>query len=316
MAIEAVAFYFTRITDLPRRQATFWRRFRRVVGSEDPLSAAAQVDAGWATLLTVARGTSSPLRVYFGNEFCEHRIPAEAEFEASVAEVRAVGLPFTFVTPPVTDPGLERLAGLFARLEALLPGSEVVVGDWGTARILQERFTSLKPVLGRLLVKFLRDPRLTPRFLLPDSPPASLIAFQQCSVTLPGFREVLGKLGIDRVELDNLFQGMAVDFAGLGLRPAVHVPFGYVTRGRICLIGNQHLAAEQKFGALSRCRRECLKVEVRLRDRNRRADGGVYDYVQRGNTVFYEQTGPHLMRALAWAATQGARLVFSPELPF
>lgn len=316
MPVEGVAFYFTRIADLPSREAVFWKRFRHVVGSDDPLATAWALDPGWATLLAVARGAPIPLRVYFGNEFCEHRIPPEGEFEMSLAEVRALDLPFTFVTPPVADAGLERLAGCLARLEALLPGSEVVVGDWGTARLLRERFPALRPVLGRLLVKFLRDPRLTPRFLFPDSPPAPLTAMQQCSLTLPGFLEVLGELGVDRVEIDNLFQGMAVDFPALGLRSALHIPFGYVTRGRICLIGNQQMAPERKFGALSPCRRECLEVEVRLRDRNRRPDGGVYDYMQRGNTIFYAQTGPHLMRGLAWAAAQGARLVFSPEPPF
>lgn len=75
--------------------------------------------------------TGSFSRVYFGNEFCQRLIPSAKELEQVLDFVSEKSLPFTLVTPYVTDEGLRILESLLLKLEKRKPGSEVVVNDWG-----------------------------------------------------------------------------------------------------------------------------------------------------------------------------------------
>jgi hypothetical protein len=310
--VPEVAIYFTRITDLRHREAIHWKRLVKLVHGNDRDGPSDDLRA----LVSLQKEGPTGLRAYYGNEFCEMRIPERVELEESCAAVREVGLPLTFVTPPASDRGCEMLFDRLTELQNGLPGSEVVVNDWGILHLLHHEFPSLVPVLGRLMNKLLRDPRVTPRYNRPDAPPEALHALQQCSLTISTYRRLLARFGVKRIELDNLYQGVDMDFKGLNLLPSLYIPFGYVTTGRICLLANQHLHRNQKFATPNGpCPRPCLSIEMDLADPLAGADGE-RSLTQRGNTIFYEQSGPLVSRGLAWAAQQGARLVYQPEVPF
>lgn len=313
--IPEIAVYLSCIVDLPFRQAVAWKRLVEAVRCAG--GGQAITDPDLRALFALPATEAARPRVYYGNEFCQHRIPGRGEFESSCRAVSELGLPLTFVTPPVNDEGCQTLVNRLSDLERCSPGSEVVVSDWGVLRLVARDFPRLEPVLGRLMLRLLRDPRITPRYRRPDAPPDALGALQRCSLTIAAYRRLLVEHGVRRVEVDNLYQGIDIDFRSLGLRPSLCIPFGYVTTGRICILGNLHLPAEQKFGTPAQpCPRPCLRVEIALSDRNARPDGGVYTFVQRGNTIFSRQTGPLVSRGLAWAAEQGARVVYQAEIPF
>ena len=65
-------------------------------------------------------------RVHFGVEFCERLLPSKKELQETRAEVAGRGLPFTFVTPYVTEDGLQKVQTL---LKLLPDGTEVVFND-------------------------------------------------------------------------------------------------------------------------------------------------------------------------------------------
>lgn len=273
-----LAFYFARITDLPDREAIHWKSI----------------------------ADAPPSRIYYGNEFCQERIPRPGELEASCRTIRETGLPLTFVTPPVNDDGCDVLVDRLTRLQNWLPHSEVVVNDWGVLRLVHEKFPALVPVLGRLLNKFLRDPRVTARY---DVPPA----LRQSSLSIPAYGRLLARYGVQRTELDNLYQGIDLDFQALDLLPSLYVPFGYVTTGRICMLGNLHLSRDEKFATPSGpCPQPCLRVEVDLAEQKAEA----HSFTQRGNTIFYRQAEALIDRGLEWAKRHGARVVYQPEIPF
>ena len=94
-------------------------------------------------------------------------------------------LDFTFVTPYVTDEGLKILESLFPEIEEKKLGSEVVLNDWGILRILNERHPNLEPVMGRLLNKMKRGPRLMN--LLDILPQSSIDYFRSCSLDVPHY---------------------------------------------------------------------------------------------------------------------------------
>jgi hypothetical protein len=318
--IPEVAVYLSRITDLAFREAIHWKQLVFAVrgaglrsrGDSDP-----GIDAGLRALIFPADGAARPVRVYFGNEFCELRTPGQREFEESCEAVLEAGFPMTFVTPPLTDQGMRRFRERLTELQRWSPESEVVVNDWGALWLMNEEFQSLTPVLGRLMSKLLRDPRVTPRCGDPGVSPEALGALQKCSLNISAYRSLLISYGIGRIELDNVYQGVDMDFGAMGLRPSIYLPHGYVTTGRICLPANAHLPRDRKFGAGNGpCPLPCLRVEIGLADRNAKADGGVHTYTQRGNTVFYRQSEQLVSQGLTWAAQQGARLVYQPEIPF
>jgi hypothetical protein len=246
-------------------------------------------------------------RVYFGNEFCEERIPKRAELEKSCAAASEAGLPLSFVTPPVSDRGCKQLVDRLKELQNWMPGSEVIVNDWGVLRLLNHEYPSLVSVLGRLMNKLLRDPRIT------RSEPLQVL--KSCSLTIPAYRRLLSRFGVKRVEVDNLYQGIEMDFEELGFNPSLYIPFGYVTMGRICLPGNQHLPSNQKFAApTGGCPHPCSRSEIDLIDPKAKVDD--VSFTQRGNAIFYRQPEWLISRGLTWAEQQGARLVFQTQIPF
>src|SRR5512139_3761028 len=100
------------------------------------------------------------VRLYFGNEFCQQLIPRPCNLEEVLDFAASEELGFTFLTPYVTDAGLRRLSDFLAIVASALPGSEVVFNDWGVLSMLQDNYPTLAPVMGRLLNKMKRGPRL------------------------------------------------------------------------------------------------------------------------------------------------------------
>ena len=96
-------------------------------------------------------------RVYFGDEFCERLLPNAGELAGVMEQVADAGRFFTLVTPYVTEAGLVQVAEL---LKMLPPATEVVFNDWGVFRLLRTEHPDLTPVMGRLLTKIKRGPRI------------------------------------------------------------------------------------------------------------------------------------------------------------
>ncbi len=61
-------------------------------------------------------------RLYFGAEFCERLIPSRQELETALRNARERSLGFTFMTPFVTNRGLELLEELMHMLAQILAG--------------------------------------------------------------------------------------------------------------------------------------------------------------------------------------------------
>jgi hypothetical protein len=256
-------------------------------------------------------------RLYFGNEFCENLIPSVQALKKMhrAAEARHRG--FTFVTPFVTNAGLQRLEGLLSYLDRR-QGIEVVFNDWGVLKLLRDRFRNLEPVLGRLLTKQRRDPRMMRIFTSPQkfresiSPdgkvktvliakktPHSMFEHYQSSViNLPAFQEYLISQGIFRVEIDNLVWPMKIEM-NRKIGVSVYLPYGYITTTRMCGKWTLSYAA---------CKKECRKFFIRLNDAS-----FPVPFYGIGNTIFYESKPPSYdyLRQLGVD-----RIVYQPRLPF
>ena len=222
-------------------------------------------------------GADSASRLYFGNEFCDHLIPSPRTLSEALALSRELGLRFSLVTPMVTDSGIDALGRLFR----ILPdGSEVIASDWGVLRLVRTEFPSLIPIAGRLLCKFMKDPRLPSRDwtkLVPHG------------VFAPAFLDLLASFGIERLDLDLPPHARPEDFRGPSMRLSMHRPYGFAAKGRICRMGSLHLDQERKFLPGEPCRKECLDYVLAMTRSGAAAAGDLHTF-QRGNTVFYRHS--------------------------
>ncbi|MFH1835206.1 MAG: hypothetical protein ABH851_03345 [Methanobacteriota archaeon] len=210
-------------------------------------------------------------RVYLGDEFCERLLPSEREVEKIVKKAGSTHL--TLVTPYLTDSGISRARKL---LDLLPEKTEVVLNDWGLLAEVQKR--NLSPVLGRLLLKYKRDPRL--ELIESKIPKACLEVLHSSALTQNRFKEFLIKQGIGRIELDNTIA--LIDHGDLkGFKVSVHVPYVYVSTTRQCLT---HFMDSGEFG-IKDCEKECLKKSYVWESKR-----CPFPLIQRGNTLFYENS--------------------------
>ena len=173
-------------------------------------------------------------RLYFGNEFCQRLIPTKEDLDYIIDFVKKNNIKLSFVTPYVTDEGVERLEPLLELLDEKLPESEVIINDYGTLELMQEKKLKLKPVLGRLLTKQKRGPRIIN--IMDKLPKPAIEHFKKSNAEVPIFQDFLVKNGFERVELDNLLQGIEDDFSKSRIKASLYFPYVYVTTTRFCFI--------------------------------------------------------------------------------
>ena len=229
-------------------------------------------------------------RVYFGAEFCERLLPTPGEVARALRFCREKDKAFTLAMPCLTDRGLAGARKLLARLPE---GTEVVLNDWGLLEDLEE--FNLTPVLGRLLVKYRRDPRVEEVYGIPAQCGCVL---HSSALTQERFAGFLRKLGVCRIELDN--PPFRVDHGSLrGFRVSVHLPYVYVTTGRQCLT---NYFADGVFG-IRPCGKACLRHSFTWE-----SPDFPTPLVHAGNTLCYVNEAEP-------AGKKADRLVYHPTIP-
>ncbi|MES0491481.1 MAG: hypothetical protein ABUK01_15915 [Leptospirales bacterium] len=244
------------------------------------------------------------MRVYFGSEFCEYLIPSKRELINAHEKSLSDGFDFTFVTPPVTDTGVEKLQVLFEYLDSVEMEIEVVANDWGVVT-LASRFEFLQPVMGRLLNKMLREPRFNTMYKNSEVPKAPLKIFQNSGIS-SNFMEIIKRYRIKRIELDNLYQGFGEDLNLHGLDASVYLPYGYIASGRMCYYAAVGRPTEVRFLYGRECQKQCIGNSATMVS-EKTAD--LNNIIQKGNTVFYKQDKTMIDKALQWIKNNRARVV-------
>ncbi len=253
-------------------------------------------------------------RLYFGEEFCEKALLSNQDLEKAVGAAAENGMEFTYITPYVTETGLSKIKALLTRLAQIKPEAEVVINDWGTLDWVTRRQQTLTPVLGRLMNKIIRDPRI-PINLRAASAEATIHRFQTCSLAGTGMQGLLERYKVRRVELDYPPQGLDPELPSWGYDVSLYLPFGVVTTGRICLMQSWGLKPEEKFKTSGECSQKCKLYWLEMSDRSGRVRRNKdWQIMQKGNTVFYRQNRGFAARILQGAEKTGVnRIVFQPE---
>jgi Collagenase and related proteases len=294
---------------IPRGQALKWL--------EEPWGVKETGPGSLADVREVCEGKFGQVkftRMYFGQEFCEKALPIHKELDQALALAEQLGMNFTLVTPYVTEPGLKAVKGLFQQLIRVQPRAEVVVNDWGVLQTIAEDYPTLTPVLGRLLNKLLRDPRMLTHFKKPEG--EALTRFRTCSLAGSPMKDLLNHYQVGRIELDFPPQGLDDDLAKWGYESTLYLPYGVIMTGRICLLHSWGLEEHQKFKPFSGgCDRKCRFYWLEMSDPGiqvRKSKNWVI--LQKGNTIFYQQQKKFLKVGLDTATRVGiTRVVIQRE---
>lgn len=168
-------------------------------------------------------------RLYFGSEFCAWAFPPVQAVEAALRAAREAGWAFTLALPVLPEPFLPLLRQTLETVIPLfVPGDEVMVSDLGEIAPVREAAPAVALTLGRVLSGQKRGPQILD---LPLSAP-QLDYFRRGSWYGAEGVAFLRERGIERVELDNLLQGIAPLPAPL--RGSLHFPYAMVTSSRNC----------------------------------------------------------------------------------
>jgi len=255
-------------------------------------------------------------RCVYGNEFCEHLIPSSHRLSEVISAARDHLMPLTFVTPYVSDAGIEALLPLFEKLARADHESEVVFNDWGVLNVLTHEFPELTPVQGRLLNKSLRDPRVTGVYATTGAPAPALVSLRRSNLDCASYTQFLSRLGIDTVEMDNLPQGVDLGFVEDGVKASAYVPFGFISTSRICMAASIHYDKRDKFQPGAPCHHECQTHLLEYSYTNAPFGNRDQKFYLKGNSYFYAHTEA-MLRGLFEQARAGLveRIVFQPRLP-
>ena len=267
-------------------------------------------------------------RLYFGNEFCERLIPSAHHLGQILSYVRKRNLDFSLVTPYVTNDGLKRIEGLFKLLKSIGISCEVIINDWGVLNLLNRDYPNLTPVLGRLLTKQKRGPRLAkllkrqahPRLVKdPQNPKVRQLVFQKKlpldldpyykgsnTSSVPIIHNFLISQRIKRIELDNIAQGLFLELPKDKISASVYTPYIYITTTFFCPTAG----CDEKKKSLLKikpCQRQCQKYLFRLRHRTMPKV-----IFLKGNTLVYKNSRLSIKKLKDSGVD---RLVYEPEIP-
>jgi hypothetical protein len=243
-------------------------------------------------------------RIYFGQEFCERLLPDERQIDSVMEFAARHHVPVTFVTPYVTNPGLAAVEARIRHVAEAQPGGEVVFNDWGVYLFLAEEVAGMRPVLGRLLNKTKRGPRIVN--IIEQVPPETRGYYQGSNLDVPAACRFLKERGIRRVEFDNPLQGLDLSGTDPEIAKSLYLPFAFVSTTRLCLSANcADPDAVDRVGVFA-CAQECRSATFSLYNPVMRVP-----LIRRGNTQFI------VNEQIPDVVSQGLvdRIVVQPEIP-
>jgi hypothetical protein len=262
-----------------------------------------------------------PERIYFGSEFCQYRLPPLSLVKKALAYCRESGFAFTFATPYAHREKFTQLVSILAYLDGAAASTgervEVVVNDWGVYHHIQTHLPRLDVVIGRLLNKTIRDPRVAHYYANDKAPEEGRKFFQRTGLLSAWFQTFLQRGNVVGLDFDELIQGNEVPSMKEWEAPLLtsfHFPFGCVASGSACMVGFMETAKAGKFRGDPKCKQECQRYVCELK--NRQHSDMQTRIVQKGTTAFYAHTRELVRSGLRGVqAVERPRVVYSPRIP-
>ena len=230
--------------------------------------------------------------LYFGTEFCEHLIPEEEEIRKWKKICECDNLVPVFVTPMVSDWGLNRLKMCFDLISTELQEAEIVVNDYGVAELIRSSYPGLKIIFGRMLDKLTHESRaLANEF--EDYYGVKGIQYAVHPGNVSGYSQrAISIFQVKRFEYD--LPNVGILLPPNSFHYSLYWPFSFLTTGRVCMFHSFEEEGVNRFLAgYHSCRKICRTTDLVLRkplNGFRTKDGkftNELNLFQKGNTIFY-----------------------------
>lgn len=225
--------------------------------------------------------------IYFGNEFCEYKIPSLKEIEKCITISKEDLLRFVFVTPPVTDYGLQKLEKIFECFVSNGNEVDVVVNDYGVLELLRESKGEMGIIMGRIMDKTSHDSRASEEKINNYYGRSGLEFARTPGVISLYTKKTLEGYNITRYEFD--MPKVGLELKGCQ-KKSLYWPYSYLTTGRVCSTRSLKLEGKDKYLVGNEvCNQQCRNMQIEKRKPLNGFCDNVSDLFlfERGNTVFY-----------------------------
>lgn len=191
-------------------------------------------------------------RIYFGSYFCDQYFLKFKGYNELIRYCRNKNLHMTLVVPVFSqntlDRGKKRILEICGSDKNVI--DEITVNDLGMLSYASKCFNQ-KLNIGRLFLKNPRDCRI-PEYTDSRVAPSFLSKLNQ------GFWK---KQAVNCVELDSTNKILdASEIASMEITLALHLPYCYMTTGKICKFASIHKQIEKKFRPNVNCQMECMHI--------------------------------------------------------
>jgi hypothetical protein len=255
--------------------------------------------------------------VRFGSEFCEHLLPTPVGLERVYELAREVGKEFVYVTPRLSNAGIEKLKEQLPALSekgevADRFGPRIVVNDFGALNILHH-YPNLRPCLGRNLFLVPARSAWADRHVESEGPSTELggwlhALYSTTSLNYQATMELYRSYGCQRVDVDwvpRILPSLR-SLVENGLSLSVHLHLVPVTFTRKC-----HMARFLGEESPETCSMPCLRRAFVLKNEALKDYG--LDFFLGGNTVFrLVQPSPEDIMDLEAAGVSDLVLTLNP----
>ena len=263
-----------------------------------------------ATLLTEAASSQCD-GIRFGSEFCEQLLPSLKGLERAYQLSCDAGKHFTYVTPRLSNGGIERLREQLPWLDEKGEAA-VVVNDFGALHLLRG-YPNLRPHLGRhLFMVRARSPWVDMhiRGEKPGSPGREWI------------QELYGTTSLNYQLTLDLYRSLGCQWADMDWLPRVFPSLGFLTKAGVRLSVHLHLVPitftrrchTARFldqASPAQCTRPCVRRAFLLR--NEIVEEFGLDFILHGNAVFrLEPPSPEGIAELERAGVAEVVLTLNP----
>lgn len=219
-------------------------------------------------------------RIYYGSEFCEKRIDSIDRILDIAKYCKDRGYSFTFVTPPMTNAGLQKYQQTVLALvgEKLL--SEIIVNDIGFLYWLHKKF-EVKLTLGRTFEKISHDGRIGSTELKAFYGDNGISYAASSGVFSTPSQLLYQKLGVSRFDID--LPNIPIEFSK-NCHCSVYLPYSYLTSGRRCMIGSV-----DKTNTIEECSQLCRSYnQLMVKTINIFPKDKQQQLLRNGNTIYYK----------------------------
>ena len=198
--------------------------------------------------------------VYFGESFCQYRLPELHAVKKAIQYCDENMLKFVLLTPPLSDYGIEKCKAYLEYFISINRNYEVVVNDIGLIHLINELNYKGKMIWGRIMDKSVHEARMTNAEEVKYYSESGYQYMHSLASEADAYKRFLIDNGISRIEYDG--NPKTIPENSIFKYDYIY-PTEYLTTGRMCLFKVAGQSDKNRFLLSDTCAHLCKNtIEV------------------------------------------------------